>query len=201
MTCVARSGCYGDARPGRRNLAGSPPVACASNRAYVQYPVLQSQPYIAAHEPRPEKNGVVGNETFFPRENCRTWSRCRNCFRKHGRARFSYGKVFHAAWWKASLRPTCSTTANHGTRPGCSGHPGRQHRPRAQPHWRCARLVPRRRHGRRRQHQSDGQTAAQSIAAMEKLAGANAGLSARAFIVRTIRFSSAENTSPCFRAR
>jgi iduronate 2-sulfatase len=164
-------GCYGDGRAKTPNLDRLAARGVRFDRAYVQYPVCNPSRTSMLTGTRPEKNGVIGNDTFF-RDKLPDVVTLPQLFRQHGATTVSYGKVFHAgqtegkvvnrfldgdkSWDEATMfRPTKEGTAGPrrnltgGTLAWCE----------------VADLEG------TDDDQPDGQTAAQAIAAMERLKG------------------------------
>lgn len=163
-------GCYGDRQAQTSNLDRLARRGFRFDRAYVQYTVCNPSRTSMLTGTRPERNGVTGNATFF-RERLPKAVTLPQLFRNHGAKSLSYGKIFHAglvegesdnqfldvglSWDEAKMfRPTVA--GSQGIRRNLTG-------------------------GRLKwcevgdlegsdDDQSDGQTAKQTIAAMEKLA-------------------------------
>lgn len=164
-------GCYGDKRAKTPNLDRLAERGMRFDRAYVQYPVCNPSRTSMLTGTRPEKNGVTGNDTFF-RDKLPDVVTLPQLFRKHGAAALSYGKIFHAgltegeaanrfldvgkSWDEAQMfRPT--KEGNTGPRRNLTG---------GKLKWcEVAALEG------TDDDQSDGQTAKQTIAALERLAG------------------------------
>ncbi len=162
-------GCYGDAQARTPHLDRLAARGVRFDRAYVQYPVCNPSRVSLLTGTRPERNGVTGNGTFF-REKMPDIVTLPQLFRQHGATALSYGKIFHAglvegetegrfldegkSWDEAKMfRPT--TLGHTGPRRNLTG--GRLK-------WcEVADLEG------GDDDQSDGQTARQTIAAMERL--------------------------------
>ena len=164
-------GCYGDARAKTPHLDRLAARGIRFDRAYVQYPVCNPSRTSMLTSTRPEHNGVTGNGTFF-REKMPDIVTLPQLFRQHGAAAVSYGKIYHAGLVEGD-------TENRFLDSGKS--------------WDEARMFSATKLGNTGPHhnltsgklkwcevadlegadddQSDGQTAVQTIAAMERLAG------------------------------
>lgn len=88
-------GCYGDAQAKTPNLDRLAERGLRFDRAYVQYPVCNPSRVSMLTGTRPEQNGVTSNNTFFRdmMPNVVTWPQL---FRQHGGTAVSYGKIYHA---------------------------------------------------------------------------------------------------------
>ena len=164
-------GCYGDKQAKTPNLDRLAERGVRFDRAYVQYPVCNPSRTSMLTGTRPEKNGVTGNDTFF-RDKLPDVVTLPQLFRQHGATAVSYGKIYHAgriegevvnrfldgdkSWDEARMfRPTKEGTA--GPRRNLTGGTLK---------WcEIADLEG------TDDDQSDGQTAKQTIAAMERLEG------------------------------
>lgn len=164
-------GCYGDAQAKTPNLDRLAARGIRFDRAYVQYPVCNPSRTSMLTGTRPEHNGVTGNGTFF-RDKMPDIVTLPQLFRQHGATAVSYGKIFHAghmegetedqfldankSWDEVKMfRPT--TLGNTGPRRNLTG---------GKLKWcEVADLEG------ADNDQSDGQTAQQAIAAMERLNG------------------------------
>jgi len=163
-------GCCGDKQAKTPNLDKLAERGVRFDRAYVQYPVCNPSRTSMLTSTRPEVNGVVGNDTFF-RDKLPDIVTLPQLFRQHGATAVSYGKIFHAgltegeavnrfldagkSWDEAKMfRPT--PEGNKGPRRNLTG---------GKLKWcEVAALEG------TDDDQSDGQTAKQTIAAMERLA-------------------------------
>jgi uncharacterized sulfatase len=162
-------GCYGDKQAKTPNLDRLAAKGIRFDRAYVQYPVCNPSRTSMLTSTRPEKNGITGNDTFF-RDKMPDIVTLPQWFRQHGATAISYGKIYHAglvegdtvnrfldsakSWDEAKMfRPT--KEGNTGPRRNLTG---------GKLKWcEVADLEG------GDDDQSDGQTAKQSIAAMERL--------------------------------
>lgn len=161
--------CYGDQQAKTPHLDRLASRGMRFERAYVQYPVCNPSRTSMLTGTRPEHNGVVGNAVFF-REKLPDIVTLPQLFRQHGGAAVSYGKIYHAglvegevesrmldigkSWDDAKMfRPT--KLGNTGPRRNLTG---------GKLKWcEVADLEG------SDNDQSDGQTAQQAIAAMERL--------------------------------
>jgi iduronate 2-sulfatase len=87
--------CYGDARAKTPHLDRLAARGIRFDRAYVQYPVCNASRTSMLTGTRPEHNGVTGNGTFF-REKLPDIVTLPQLFRQHGATAVSYGKIYHA---------------------------------------------------------------------------------------------------------
>lgn len=164
-------GCYGDAQAKTPNLDRLAARGIRFDRAYVQYPVCNPSRTSMLTGTRPEANGITGNATFF-REKMPDIVTLPQLFRQHGATTLSYGKIYHAGLAEGL---TENRFLDHG---------------KSWDEARMFRATPLGNAGPRRNltggklkwcevadleggddDQSDGQTAQQTIAAMERLAG------------------------------
>ena len=88
-------GCYGDAQAKTPHLDRLAARGVRFDRAYVQYPVCNPSRTSLLTGTRPEHNGVTGNATYF-RERMPDIVTLPQLFRQHGATAVSYGKIFHA---------------------------------------------------------------------------------------------------------
>ncbi|MGV3532698.1 MAG: sulfatase [Chthoniobacteraceae bacterium] len=163
-------GCYGDAQAKTPHLDRLAARGVRFDRAYVQYPVCNPSRASMLTGTRPEHNGVTGNAVFF-RDKMPDIVTLPQLFRQHGATALSFGKIYHAglvegdtearyldngkSWDDAKMfRPT--KLGNTGPRRNLTG---------GKLKWcEVASLEG------SDDDQSDGQTAAHAIAAMERLA-------------------------------
>ncbi len=163
-------GCYGDAQAKTPHLDRLATRGVLFDRAYVQYPVCNPSRVSMLTSTRPERNGVTGNGTFF-REKLPEIVTLPQLFRQHGAMSESYGKIFHAGLVEGE-------SENHFLDAGKSWDEAKMFRPT-----KLGNTGPRRNltGGKLKwcevadlegtdEDQSDGQTATQAIAAMERLA-------------------------------
>ncbi len=164
-------GCYGDAQAKTPNLDRLAARGVRFDRAYVQYPVCNPSRTSMLTSTRPEVNGVTGNGTFF-RETMPDIVTLPELFRQHGATAVSYGKIYHAGGtegqaenrfldgaksWDEAKMFKATKLGNTGPRRNLTGGTLK---------WcEVADLEG------TDDDQSDGQTAQQAIAAMERLAG------------------------------
>ncbi len=164
-------GCYGDARAKTPHLDRLAARGIRFDRAYVQYPVCNPSRTSMLTGTRPEHNGVTGNGTFF-REKMPDIVTMPQLFRQHGATAVSFGKIYHAGLVEGD-------TENRFLDNGKSWDEARMFRAT-----KVGNTGPRRNltSGKLKwcevadlegtdDDQSDGQTARQAIAAMERLAG------------------------------
>ena len=164
-------GCYGDAQAKTPHLDRLAARGVRFDRAYVQYPVCNPSRASMLTGTRPEHNGVTGNATFF-REKMPDIVTLPQLFRQHGATALSFGKIYHAGLVEGE-------TENRFLDNGKSWDEARMFRPT-----KLGNTGPRRNltAGKLKwcevadleggdDDQSDGQTAQQAIAAMERLAG------------------------------
>lgn len=162
--------CYGDAQAKTPHLDRLAARGVRFERAYVQYPVCNPSRVSMLTGTRPEHNGVTGNALFF-REKMPDIVTLPQLFRQHGAAAHSYGKIYHAGLVEGE-------TENRFLDTGKSWDEARMFRPTE-----LGNTGPRRSltQGKLKwcevadleggdNDQSDGQTAQQTIAAMERLA-------------------------------
>lgn len=88
-------GCYGDTQAKTPNLDRLAAKGIRFDLAYVQYPVCNPSRTSMLTGTRPERNGVVGNDAFF-RDLLGDIVTLPQLFRRHGAVALSYGKIFHA---------------------------------------------------------------------------------------------------------
>ena len=163
-------GCYGDARAKTPHLDRLATRGIRFDRAYVQYPVCNPSRTSMLTGTRPEHNGVTGNGTFF-REKMPDLVTLPQLFRQHGATTASYGKIYHVGLVEGD-------TENRFLDNGKSWDEARMFRAT-----KLGNTGPRRNltGGKLKwceiadlegddDDQSDGQTARQAIAAMERLA-------------------------------
>ena len=164
-------GCYGDVRAKTPHLDRLAERGIRFDRAYVQYPVCNPSRSSMLTGTRPEQNGVTGNGTFF-REKLPDTVTLPQLFRQHGATAVSYGKIYHAGLvegesenrmldvgksWDEAKMFRATKLGNTGPRRNLTG---------GKLKWcEVADLEG------VDDDQSDGQTAQQAIAAMERLAG------------------------------
>jgi uncharacterized sulfatase len=164
-------GCYGDAQAKTPSLDRLAARGVRFDRAYVQYPVCNPSRTSMLTGTRPEANGVTGNGTFF-RERMPDIVTLPQLFRQHGATAVSYGKIYHAGLvegqtenrfldhgksWDEAKMFKATKLGNTGPRRNLTGGSLK---------WcEVADLEG------GDDDQSDGQTAQQAIAAMERLAG------------------------------
>ena len=164
-------GCYGDAQAKTPHLDRLAARGVRFDRAYVQYPVCNPSRTSLLTGTRPEHNGVTGNGTFF-REKLPDIVTLPQLFRQHGAAAVSYGKIYHAGLvegdtenrfldvgksWDEAKMFRATKLGNSGPRRNLTG---------GKLKWcEVADLEG------GDDDQSDGQTAQQTIAAMDRFAG------------------------------
>ena len=164
-------GCYGDAQAKTPHLDRLAARGVRFDRAYVQYPVCNPSRVSMLTGTRPEHNGITGNATFF-REKMPDIITLPQLFRQHGATAISYGKIYHAGLvegdtenrlldhgksWDEAKMFRATKLGNTGPRRNLTG---------GQLKWaEVAGLEG------GDDDQSDGQTAQQTIAAMERLGG------------------------------
>jgi uncharacterized sulfatase len=162
-------GCYGDAQAKTPHLDRLAARGVQFDRAYVQYPVCNPSRVSMLTGTRPEHNGVTGNATFF-REKMPDIVTLPQLFRQHGATALSFGKIYHAGLFEGE-------TEDRFLDSGKSWDEARMFRPTM-----LGNTGPRRNltGGKLKwcevadleggdDDQSDGQTAQQAIAAMERL--------------------------------
>lgn len=88
-------GCYGDAQAKTPHLDRLAARGVRFDRAYVQYTVCNPSRVSFLTSTRPEKNGVTGNAVFF-RDRLPDIVTLPQLFRNHGAMAASYGKILHA---------------------------------------------------------------------------------------------------------
>lgn len=88
-------GCYGDRQARTPNIDRLAARGVRFERAYVQYPVCNPSRTSLLTGTRPERNGVVGNGTFF-RQKMPEIVTLPQWFRRHGAQALSFGKIYHA---------------------------------------------------------------------------------------------------------
>jgi len=88
-------GSYGDRQAKTPHLDRLAERGIRFDRAYVQYPVCNPSRISMLTSTRPEQNGVTGNDTFF-REKLPDIVSLPQLFRQHGAKSVSYGKIYHA---------------------------------------------------------------------------------------------------------
>jgi arylsulfatase A-like enzyme len=163
-------GCYGDKQARTPNIDRLAGRGVRFDRAFVQYPVCNPSRTSMLTGTRPEKNGIVGNDTFF-RDKLPDVVTLPQLFRQHGATANSYGKIYHAGLTEGEAE-------NRYLDAGKSWDEARMFRPTQE-----GNAGPRRNltGGKLKwcevadlegtdDDQSDGQTAKQAIAAMERLA-------------------------------
>ena len=163
-------GCYGDSMARTPHLDRLAARAVRFDRAYVQYPVCNPSRVSLLTSTRPEHNGITGNATFF-RDKMPDIISLPQLFRQHGATALSFGKIYHAGLVEG-------TSENRFLDIGKSWDMASMFRPTA-----LGNSGPRRNltNGSLKwcevadlegtdNDQSDGQTAQQTIAAMENLA-------------------------------
>ncbi len=163
-------GCYGDAQAKTPHLDRLAARGVRFDRAYVQYPVCNPSRVSMLTGTRPERNGVTGNGTFF-REVMPDIVTLPQLFRQHSATALSFGKIYHAGLVEGD-------TENRFLDNGKSWDEAKMFRPTN-----LGNTGPRRNltAGKLKwcevadleggdNDQSDGQTAQQTIAAMERLA-------------------------------
>jgi iduronate 2-sulfatase len=164
-------GCYGDAQAKTPHLDRLAARGIRFDRAYVQYPVCNPSRTSMLTGTRPEANGVTGNATFF-REKMPDIVTLPQLFRQHGATAVSFGKIYHAGLaegqsenrfldngksWDEAKMFRATKLGNTGPRRNLTG---------GKLKWcEVADLEG------TDDDQSDGQTAKQAVAAMERLAG------------------------------
>ncbi len=164
-------GCYGDRQAKTPHLDHLAARGIRFDRAYVQYPVCNPSRTSMLTGTRPERNGVTSNGTFF-RDELPDIVTLPQLFRQHGATAVSYGKIFHAGHtegqaenrfldagnsWDEAKMSRATKLGDTGPRRNLTGGTLR---------WcEVADLEG------GDDDQSDGQTARQAIAAMERLAG------------------------------
>lgn len=163
-------GCYGDPQAKTPNLDRLAARGVRFDRAYVQYPVCNPSRTSLLTGTRPERNGITGNAAFF-RKNLPDIVTLPQLFRQHNATALSFGKILHAglvegeietnmldigqSWDEAKMfRPT--KLGNTGLRRNLTG---------GKLAWCAVGAME-----GDDDDQSDGQTAAHVIAAMERLA-------------------------------
>jgi uncharacterized sulfatase len=164
-------GCYGDAQAKTPHLDRLAARGLRFDRAYVQYPVCNPSRTSMLTGTRPEANGVTGNATFF-REKLPDIVTLPQLFRQHGATALSYGKIYHAGLVEGQAenrfldngKSWDEAKMNRATPLGNTGP--RRNLTAGKLKWcEVADLEG------TDDDQSDGQTARQAIAAMERLAG------------------------------
>ena len=88
-------GCYGDTQAKTPHLDRLAARGIRFDRAYVQYPVCNPSRVSMLTGTRPEHNGITGNGTLF-REKMPDIVTLPQLFRQHGATALSYGKIYHA---------------------------------------------------------------------------------------------------------
>ncbi len=164
-------GCYGDSRAKTPHLDRLAARGVRFDRAYVQYPVCNPSRTSMLTGTRPEHNGVTGNGTFF-REKMPETVTLPQLFRQRGATAVSYGKIYHAGLVEGESQQNRmldvgkswdEAKMNRATKLGNSGP--RRNLTGGKLKWcEVADLEG------GDDDQSDGQTAQQTIAAMERLA-------------------------------
>src|SRR5687767_3528162 len=164
-------GCYGDPQAKTLHIDRLAARGVRFDRAYVQYPVCNPSRTSMLTGTRPEHNGVTGNGTFF-RKKLPDIVTLPQLFRQHSATALSFGKIYHAGLVEGEIEDTMLDIGKswddakmfRPTKLGSTGE--RRNLTGGRLPW-CT--VGDMEGGN--DDQSDGQTAAHAIAAMEQLAG------------------------------